>query len=177
MDDILRQIDKAFTNREYPGDENITCCTYDKKNGGKFDGPCGECVQIAAFFRGKFWRELSAKELRSQSGAGSLFTVKAYCYYLPAYLTAALQNPEELDVCVDDLPFLFGSEPKDVYGQDRLSKILGMLSDAELQVVLRYLRYRCDLEEDYLGYYARSISNVERALSRDTTDDVSWLRR
>ena len=172
MDDIVHQIDKAFTNREYPGDENITCCTYDTKNGGKYDGPCYECVRIAEFFRGKFWRELSAKQLRSQSAAGSLFTVKAYCYYLPAYLTAALQNPEELDVCVGDLTCAFGPEPKYAYGQDRLSKTLGMLSDVELQVVLRYLRYRCELEEDSLGYYARSISNVERALSKGTTADA-----
>jgi hypothetical protein len=173
VEDILHQIDKAFTNRAYPGDENITCCTYDKKNGGKYDAPCGECVQIAEFFGGKFWRELSAKELRSQSGAGSLLTTEAYGYYLPAYLTAAIRDPEELDVCLDDIPFAFGPEPKYAYGQERLSKILGILVPAELQAVLSYLRYVYDQEEDYFGYYARAISNIERALSKGPTTGAS----
>jgi hypothetical protein len=164
MEDISHQIDKAFLARIYPGDENITRCTYDKKYGGKYDGSCGECVTIADFFRGKLWRELSATELRIHGQADILFTVEAYCYYLPAYLTAALRDRQELDVCVDHLSYRFGPKTEDALGQNRLSEIFGTLSDIELRAILNYFRYAYDLEEDYDGYISRSISNVERAL-------------
>jgi hypothetical protein len=164
MEQITRQIDNAFCVREYPGDNNVTHCTYDKANGGNHDGPCGECVAIADFFCGKLWRDISAKELRIHGQADILFTVEAYCYYLPAYLIAAVRDCEELDVCANHLTYRFGPKAEDGLGQDRLSKMFAALSGVELQVILEVFKHAYDLEDDFDGYLERSILNVERAL-------------
>ena len=166
MEDITRQIERAFAARAHPGEENITRCGYDKKNGGEYDGPCGECQRMTDFFRGKAWRELSARDLRTRGDADSLFTVEAYCYYLPVYLIAAVRDRKTLDVCVDHLTYRFGPKTEDAHGQDRLSAVFGALSDIELHAILQYFRYSHALERDFDGYCERSISNVERELSQ-----------
>lgn len=166
MEDLISQITQAFAHRAYPGDENITRCTYDKKNGGEYAGPCGECMDMAAFFRGKQWQSVTATELRRNGDADCLFTVEAYCYYLPAYLVAALTHPRELDVCLDHLTFRFGAEPKDSYGNDRLSAIFTALSKQELQTLRAYFKNSYKPEEDFDDFHARSISSIEQELMR-----------
>jgi hypothetical protein len=60
MDSLVDSIKAAFEARAYPGDENITRCTYDKKNGATHDGPCWECQEMAEYFEGKRWSTLVA---------------------------------------------------------------------------------------------------------------------
>jgi hypothetical protein len=166
MKDLISQIQEAFAHRTYPGDDNITRCTYDKKHGGQYAGPCGECMDMAEFFCGRRWQAVTATELRQHGDADCLFTIEAYCYYLPAYLVAALANPGELDVCLDHLTYRFGPEPKDAFGNDRLSAIFIALSKKELQTLLAYFKNSYKPEEDFRDFHARSISNLEQELLR-----------
>jgi hypothetical protein len=113
------------------------------------DGPCWECEEMREFFAGKSWRTLGAKGLRRHGGADALFTIKAYCHLLPAYLVAAIREPRELDVCVDHLAYRFGPEPGDPWSNGRLAEVLRELTpDERAAVRAMFLR---ELSWDVLG--------------------------
>jgi hypothetical protein len=69
--DLIAQIDAAFGARPYPGDDNITRCSYDK------DQPCSECAEMAGYFKGRSWRSVTGEELRLEGQGDSLLTVPA----------------------------------------------------------------------------------------------------
>lgn len=160
MDDLIAQIEAAFIARQHPGDDNITRCSYDKKNGGRFEGACFECADMAAFFQGRTWKELTAAEMRREGSTDSLFTIPAYCYFLPAFLIAAIRDPEEADVCLDHLRFRFGPTSDDVYGQERLTQILAELTADERAAARAYFHFELVRHDDYGGYCERSITTL-----------------
>lgn len=165
MDELIRQIESALTDRPYPGDENITYCTYDKKNGDQFDGPCPECREMSDHFRAKSWRQLHATDLRRYGQADAQFTIKAYCYLLPAYLIASLRQPDKLDVCVDHLTYRFGPEPDYAFGQNQMQATMAELRKAELSAALAYFRYALSRDGNFDGFGQRATENIERELS------------
>jgi hypothetical protein len=160
MDDLVARIEEAFAPRAYPGDTEITRCTYDRANGGTMDGPCWECVEMAEFFAGKSWRSLRAADLRRHGDADSLYTIKAYCYYLPAYLTAAIRAPTDLDVCVDHLAYRFGPKPGDPWRDERLARTLHELTPDERAAVRGYFQFALTQEDDWDGYVERALRNL-----------------
>lgn len=165
MEALINQIETAFADRPYPGDESITYCTYDKKNGGQFDGPCPECREMSEYFRAKSWKQLHATDLRRYGQAHAQFTIKAYCYLLPAYMIASLRDQRELDVCVDHLTYRFGPESDYAFGQKELGATLTELRKAELLAALTYFRYTLSRDGNFDGYCQRAIENIERELS------------
>ncbi len=162
MDNLIALISSAFADRPHPGSANITYCTYDQKNGGEFDGPCGECEEMAQYFADRSWISLSAADLRQHGDADSLFSVPAYCYFLPAYLIAAIREPMVLDVCLDHLLFRFG--PDDAWGKLRLGDILGMLHQGEIGAVQHYFRHMDALKHHHDEDLTRALRNLEAAL-------------
>jgi hypothetical protein len=165
MESLIATISTAFKARRYPGDENITRCTYDKRNGGTYDNPCWECQEMAEYFKGKSWRELKGHELRRYGDNDALFTVSAYCYFLPSYLVAAIREPKDLDDCIDYLTYRFGPKPDEEWRQQRLAQIGTELTTAEIQALLEYFQFALRKEQDFDGYCERSIKNLEHALS------------
>ena len=153
MTDLIAQIDAAFGARPYPGDDNIT------------HHPCTECAEMAAYFKGRSWRSVTGEELRLEGQGDSLFTVPAYCYFLPAYLTAAIREPEAADVCVDHLTYRFGPKEDDAWGRGRLGEILSELSRTEREAALAYFRFELSRDpEDFQGFCARAIRGLEATL-------------
>lgn len=165
MSALVTDIRKAFSNRAMPDRDNITRCSYDKKYGGAYDGPCLECSRMAEFFGSKQWFDISVRELRREGDAASLFTREAYCYFLPAYLIAALTDPDEADVLVDGLEFQFGRKPEDDWGYFHwLSEILALLTHDELKVCQRY--FKRAQGDDFDNCRARAITNIRCELDR-----------
>lgn len=165
-DTLIQMIEEAFKDRLRPGDDDITHCSYDTKYGGGYDGPCWECEDMAEYFRGRSWRDLSALELRVKGQTECLFTVEAYCYFLPAYLTVAVRNSDELDVCVGHLAYQFGADRTQEYTAHRLELILNELSNREVEAVLAYFVFsREELYSDCL-FCDRAMENLQRELSR-----------
>lgn len=162
MMDLIAHIHSAFGARPYPGDENITCCSYSKAH------PCLECEEIAEYFKGRSWGSLTGEELRLNGQSAGLFTIAAYCYFLPAYLTAAIREPAAADVCVEGLAYEFGPRDNDAWGQERLAQLLRELNAAERQAVLDYFRFAMTRhpEQDAFGggFYARAVRNLEASL-------------
>jgi hypothetical protein len=160
MDDLAARIEAAFAARAQPGDAEITRCTYDRVNGGTMDGPCWECEEMAEFFAGKSWRTLGGKALRRYGDADALFTVKAYCYLLPAYLLASIREPRELDVCIDHLAYRFGPEPGDPWSDERLAQVLHELTPDERAAVRAYFQCALTRDDDWDGFVQRALGNL-----------------
>jgi hypothetical protein len=91
---LKAQIEMAFADVVYPGDEDLTSSTYGE-----------EPEALKRDFKDKRnWREMNAKFL-DQAPEGwrtalSFFSDRAFVFYLPAYLLADLQN-ELLEVTVE----------------------------------------------------------------------------
>lgn len=164
MSALIGDIAAAFRDRVQPAADNITRCSYEKRYGGELDGPCYECAEMAEFFADKSWADLSARELFENGKYDVLFTVEAYCYLLPAYLSTALTDPHELDVCLEHLEYRFGPKPDDPWGCQRLSAVFESLTVDELKVCMRYFERAST--DDFENFRERAIANLSAELTR-----------
>jgi hypothetical protein len=160
MDVLLSSISGAFAARRHPGGGNITRCTLDRRFGGALDGPCWECEAMEEYFGARAWTEISGRELRRNGDNDSLFTVPAYCYFLPAYLVASVQEPENLDICVEHLEYRFGPKAEDAFAMARLSEIKSELAGTERAVLLSYFRFVLKRDGNFEGYCDRAVRNL-----------------
>jgi len=173
MDDLVARIDAAFSERAHPGNSEITRCAYDRVNGGTMDGPCWECEEMADFFAGKSWRGVRAADLRRYGDSDALYTIKAYCYYLPAYLTAAIREPGDLDVCVDHLAYRFGPEPGDAWRDEHLARTVGDLTPDERAATHAYFQFaRTQDPKDFGGFIERALRNLAASDVREASSET-----
>ena len=89
---IVEKIKLAWDGVPYPGDSNIfTPQSYDDED-------------ITDYFRGTTWEGHAVASLRRHSSAiSTFFTPLAFHYWLPAFLIAAIEDPDELDTGLDSL--------------------------------------------------------------------------
>jgi hypothetical protein len=92
-EDVERQIETAFADTPSPGTafEDISASMDDEG--------------IVDYFRGRTWRGHRVTDLRYHDVALSLFTDKAFRYWLPAFMLAELDSPVEADVIADSIAF------------------------------------------------------------------------
>lgn len=82
---LVEQIERAFANVPYPGDNGICAGLTDaERRLGT------EEAEVEAAFRGRFWRDVPAEVIEHHYASLSLFSPQAYHFYLPAYMLAAL---------------------------------------------------------------------------------------
>jgi hypothetical protein len=92
----------------------------------------------AEYFRGKSWRGHTPERLRRYSIALLAFTPEAFRYYLPAFLIAALNAPEESPL--DSIIFSV-SPPKDKPKRPSFWRRWELFSGAQRRVVVQCLKY------------------------------------
>ena len=155
---LIDKIKSAWDGVPYPGDDNIfTPYSYDDEG-------------INDYFRGTTWAGHSVVSLRAHCGAILVFfTPVAYHYWLPAYLIASIEDPEELDVCLDSLVASFCPEDEGSFFCAEQSERLALLTNEQKLVVISTLEDIIEKSESetYLAYdektalnYMRSITNV-----------------
>ncbi len=133
---LLNQLHDAFDSDNYPGDENIVHCSYDKRWGGTLDGPCRECSEVVDYFDGKGQYQHNPKELGWVAFGLKPFTPKAFIYWLPAFIEAALLHPKEVDRVLESLEFRFESLESEEWQDSHIGK----LSQAQLDVVRNFFQ-------------------------------------
>jgi hypothetical protein len=122
--EVIRLIEDAWRDVPYPGDSNIfTPDSYDDED-------------IANYFGGTTWSGHSPIGLRSHSSALTFFTAKAFHYWFPAFLIAALQDREEADVVVEQIP----SSLSDSYAPERWA----LFTRAQKHAVAAYFRFQIE---------------------------------
>ena len=110
--------------------------------------------------RGQF--DHSAKELFSMSDAMSFITDKAWHYWLPAYLLAILQYPEDADV----LPERVADSLYRWNARDRLK----LLSLDQLEVLKNYFTIRIESRFATIGEDEAMVAVTRESHKRDTKD-------
>ena len=83
---LIEQIERAFADVQYPGDDNIIATP-------AHVGECEECGGLHKLLVGRKWRELIADDESSEhvSHAMSFFSLAGWQYYLPAYLIQSIR--------------------------------------------------------------------------------------
>ena len=97
LTELRRAIAEAFAAVTYPGDDELIRCPYD----------CAECRRIAGYFKGKNWLGHDAAEWRERHLALTLFTPKAFQYFLPGFMLASLASRDRDEILPDAIRFHF----------------------------------------------------------------------
>jgi hypothetical protein len=134
---LINEIAVAFPLDPIPLADDITRCTYDKKNGGSFGGPCSDCVKIAEFFASKQWDEPTPLEYRRFCDATSLMTQNAFNYYLPGWMTASVADHRSADVLPDHLISTMSGRSE--FSAARIEKCYECLSESQLLCIKRFI--------------------------------------
>lgn len=123
---VEEAIAQAFADVPSPGDERLT--TY----------VAGEPVEDTAPYQGRTWDELDHEFLTRHHYALSWFTPGAFHYYLPAFLTAGLEEPKAVYV-VSLLMFLKPTDDPTLstFRRERWT----LLSDAQIQALAEWLEW------------------------------------
>ncbi|MGD1083699.1 MAG: DUF6714 family protein [Verrucomicrobiota bacterium] len=122
--EIIQLIEDAWRDVPYPGDDKIfTPDSYDDED-------------IVNYFGGTTWRGHSPADLRAHSSAFTFFAPEAFHYWLPAFLIAAIQSPEEADVILDYIAWSLGNR----YAPERWS----LFSPVQRRAVAGYFRFQIE---------------------------------
>jgi hypothetical protein len=122
--EIIHLIEDAWREVPYPGDDKIfTPDSYDDED-------------IVNYFGGTTWRGHSPANLRAHSSAFTFFTPEAFHYWLPAFMIATIQSPEEADVIDDYIARHLGAH--------HAPKGWTLFSPVQRQAVAGYFRFQID---------------------------------
>ena len=143
-DELRAQIERAWDATRYPGDDNIAY---------RQDGSHLECMQVADFFRGKSWKDITLQCLRTYRGDGSaclsFMSPEAFRYYLPAYMLIALDNYGEADLIADSAVNALTPQPRGPlqrFWEERVSEF----TRDQKRAILAFLRHMAAAHEaDY----------------------------
>jgi len=136
---LVNDIAAVFPLEPIPSNDDIARCTYDKKNGGSYSGPCSDCSEIAEFFACKRWNQPSAIEYRRFGDATSLMTQSAFNYFLPGWMTASIIDRLAADVVPDYLISTMSGRSE--YKANRIEECYNYLIDSQLNCVKRFINW------------------------------------
>lgn len=130
---LLREIEEAFADVQYPGDDHLVAPS---------SLASAEGQHVLESFRGRDWRSLSLQELRHHAESIFLLAPEAFRYYLPAYLSAAAAHLEEADVIPEDLIFALTPPGDEQDPVERLkATLIASLDGRQRKAVASFLRF------------------------------------
>jgi len=149
VEKVRRDLARAFSGRAYPGDNKIA--------ESRPWIPEYEGNQVAHYFKGKRWQDLSYQKLRTDYPADPTACVhfmqdEGFQYFLPGFLTMALDLNEAGDIA-DTICGTLNEPPRDAPAQDKarfVSRMSG-LSSEEKNAVREALEFLAR-EYDRAGY-------------------------
>jgi hypothetical protein len=109
-------------------------------------------------FSGRRWNALAPDELRYHSDAMYMFTPRAHQYYLPAFMTACLLHPSEVDEIPDKILWHLAAYDEPFW----LSRVR-LLTPEQCGVVTEFLKAIADAEHRESGHLDRALNGLERA--------------
>lgn len=144
---LIAIVKAAWADVAHPGDDNIfTPYSYDDEG-------------ITEYFAGTTWQGHSVAMLRARSSAiSSFFSPQAFHYWLPAYLMAAVEEPEELSQGVDAILFALSPRLRARNDRDFIER-LAQFSKPQLEATINVV--------EWIGRYLRE----------DTAEILQNLRR
>jgi hypothetical protein len=141
---IRESIESAFRDVPYPGDDNITRCTH---------ADCLECAEVAEHFRGMTWHGHTMQSLWRVRDTIPLLTPEALHYFLPAFMLAILDTPQDADITPISIigqftpPAQSADERQRAYFDTRLAQF----TPAQRQAIADFLREIARVDPDETG--------------------------
>lgn len=141
LEALKREIEAAFADVPYPGDEHIAYSNIDA------DGS-----KLAAAFKGKPWKELTAHDLHWHEMA--FLSREGLHYYLPAYLLASLEDHsgtlfEDIrPFTVYGLTLMDEDSPRSRRLRESQSKEFEIFTSAQKRAIRSFLEYARDAWAD-----------------------------
>ena len=120
---LKSQIEAAFACVPYPGDDNLTAQ--------------GDDEGVSEYFRGTSWQGHAIPMLRYHSNALSYFTAEAFHYYLPTFLLAELEDPNEADVIAENVVSNFSPSLGSLWLKHRIA----LFSKPQLAAIAAFFEY------------------------------------
>ncbi len=139
---VIRLIEDGWREVPYPGDDKIR--TPDSIDD---DG-------IVSYFAGTTWRGHAPANLRANSSAFSFFSPDAFHYWLPAFLIAAINDPEEADVVVEYIAW----SVRDHYPAGAWP----LFSRAQRQALMAYFRFQIERFPNGNEYECEALGILEQ---------------
>ena len=138
---VAKQIEEAFANTPYPGDDNIGWGDRDDER------------EIEQALRGRHWRELTLEFIYSYRQFISFLTPAALRFYLPAFMLATLNHYSEVDTLSNSLIFnLAPPEDKDDDMQEYFSARASKFNHVEQKAILAFLETYLPLHPEDFDY-------------------------
>jgi hypothetical protein len=151
---LTRQIIEAFQEVPYPGDDNFA--------------PVGDWERdgINALLRGKDWRDVHGTTFQSYSCALPLLEATVFCYYLPALMLNAIEEPTAPTYKDMLTTFtLYALEPDSILWKET-SERLALLTTNQRQAILAFWRYylrKHPIEQNFRRRQKRDILHFWRS--------------
>lgn len=125
--ELAQQISQAFSDSSYPGDDNISVPTYDDEG-------------TTEYFKGRKWFGHSVEDLRRHSSSLTFFTNEAFCYFVPAYMLAVIEDAEAADVIIDHL-WSDLSPPKNDINRPSFQGKWALFTAAQKFAIVEFMEY------------------------------------
>jgi hypothetical protein len=129
LEKLISQIQEAFADAEYPGDDNLVTSSEYLAN-----------LQIEIDFGGKHWKDVTTNLILSHRLDLHRFTPEAFCFYLPAFLVASLGGEHSGEI----ISHVFWSfDPQQCQGKasNEFSSRVKVLSSKQKAVVKAFVQY------------------------------------
>jgi hypothetical protein len=134
-----------------------------------FGGVCAKSVislELQRTFSGRSWKDFGEEELRSDIDALGFFTKESWVYYLPAYLTVAVQVAGTPHGDVADFLIVYLLNEAERGGGRGLERRMRLLTPAQRQLVSGVMWY----VGRKLQYHDSDLTVIDLVIKRSPTD-------
>ncbi len=107
------------------------------------------------YFADKTSEGHSVEALRYHEVAMGLFTPEAHQYFLPAFMVAALEDPDAADVIPDHILYHFSE-----YDREFWKKRVSILSNAQKSVIAKFLTYLYSSDEFHCDFLIMALQGL-----------------
>lgn len=147
---LIAKIQKIFMDEEPPA--SIT-----------YDTTYADARMLEQALRGKRWTEVADEDIVRYKDDLSLLNSEGFHYYFPAFLVAALRDPDKTDLLIDNIVFQLGFQPNN-------DESLEPFTLAEQDVVREFLASYLDLfDEKYWHHDNAQLALLDKALKHWTS--------
>ena len=129
---VLGQIEEAFGDLPYPGDDHLIAPSSLQTAEGQ---------RLYNDWKGRDWRSLSLQELRHHAESIFFLTPEAFRYYLPAYLSASVRDSEGVDIIPETLAFALTPPAGDDPVASKKQARIAAFDDRQRRAIAAFLEF------------------------------------
>ena len=135
---LARQVEEAFSNTIYPGDDQIIT-----------NPNLSITSELSQVFVGKHWKQIPLDLIAQERLSLPHFTPQGFCFYLPAFLRAALLYPDRVDILPDNIFYMLIPPDKASANWDNFSDRINGFTKQQLEVIKSFVQLYISIETSY----------------------------